>query len=94
MSSSDLRSPVLVGRASERPGHATVYSTQGAQEGFIYVYGMPGEFTHLNMTTTRSGAHKNAYSASMQCFVFLTLSLYDLWCGNDAESRDWDPGGG
>lgn len=45
MSSSDLRSPVLVGRASERPGHATEHSTQGAQEDFIYVYDMPGEFT-------------------------------------------------
>ena len=45
MNSSDLLSPMSAGRASKRPGHAAEYSIQGVQEGFIYVYDMPGEFT-------------------------------------------------
>ena len=33
------------GRASEHSGHAAERPAQGLQEGFIYVYDMPDEFT-------------------------------------------------
>ena len=45
MSSSDLSSPMSAGRASEHSGHAAERPAQGPQEGFIYVYEMPDEFT-------------------------------------------------
>ena len=80
MSTSDLLSHVSAGKASERPGHAAEHSTQKPQEGFIYVYDMPGEFTD-GLTQLPVQWHPSQYDydqvrctqdvsvASIQCFA-------------------------